>query len=668
MPMNPDEIKIIIENDVKDVLESEQQAQRKQQQAYLKQKIADDAIAEKEKAKLIKELRKQQRDDDIKAAKDQFEKETDYEKKRQKELHLKELEHQKELEEHQEELEERKKKNAQQLAHNVAKVVLGAVDRVYASIGQAAQTYSSYVDRIQVRLLGANETVGSISNTLSRAFGASPFFQMKNVMEKAAQFVEKGINFNIEQRAAMQVLADKVAATFDAFDASVLRLVRIQQEDSTRARLGMESMLTEFLNRNFQDSSYLADNINSTVTQALVEMESLYNREQSMQLEYSIQKYLSSLYSVGVSQNLVNTLAQGLGYLASGDVTSLSGNTALETLLVTMANRGGADYGAILTGGATVDNISAMFSGLRSLVDEISKNSTNIVALNQYAKVFGMTVSDVQSLINLSDNAMKEIANDMQSYSNLTQRVLDESSFSKLFSRSGGATIGENLYQNFLWGAGKAIGSNAGTYLAWQLGDLIAGFFEGVKPGVDSKPLGVGAHWDLDIAKLVKIGMTVAGSAFGIANMMRGLGSMAGVDLEELSEELAHDVVTKGNLVSFAQAGERKTQASYVGDYSEGGVAAAAQDQTSKYVETYKDDEYNEQKEKMENISDSLGNVKEDIQFIAQLLNEDGIVVRGRTGFVNPVTELRPQSYLPQSEASNKDTTGATMIGVRAAY
>ncbi|MCM1323009.1 MAG: hypothetical protein NC218_02385 [Acetobacter sp.] len=556
------------------------------------------------------------------------------------------------------ELLDKKEEREQKIADYAKSKAFDSMKSVISAITSAANTYSSYVDRIQTRLLGANETMGSISTKLMVAFGASPIFQMKSVMEKVAQAVEKGINFNVESRAAMEVLKDKVAATFDAFDSSLLRIIKIQQADSTQARLGMESMLTEFLNKNFQDSSYLADNLNASVTAALLEAQSMYSREDALALEYSVQKWLGSMSSVGVSNELVSKIAQGVGYLASGDVSSLSSSSDVESLLVAAANRGGANYGAMLTGGVSVDDINAIFSGLRSLVAEIGKEGRNVVALNQYAKTFGMTVSDVQAMLNLSDNAMTAIASDMKSYSELTQRVIDETSIGKLLGRTGGASIGNNIYENFLWGSGRAYGSNVASYMGWQMGSLVVDLMKGIESGLDVQPFGVGTHVNLDLGELAQVVQFTAGVLPGVASMLGGLTSIGGVGWSVLGDdkEKARDVVTKGNLVSMAQAGTRQTSSSYTGDYSEGALAQSSNAIQDKAIAEHKDETYDEEKKKTEAMVDSMKEIGDNVKFIVQLLNETGIVIRGRYGYTEPADFVQ--------NSSQPDTEGHRILGV----
>ena len=64
-------------------------------------------------------------------------------------------------------------------------------------------------------------------------------------------------------------------------------MVRLQQQDTTQARMGMEAQLTRYLNSTYQDSSYL-NNLYDTVTSNLFEAESQLGRNASIELEYVV--------------------------------------------------------------------------------------------------------------------------------------------------------------------------------------------------------------------------------------------------------------------------------------------------------------------------------------------------------------------------------------------
>ena len=609
-----------------------------------------DAESGKKRRELQQELQKKEHEYNLERYTQEMEQAAaigDYKAYRQAEQ-LKELE----------EAEQRREQNATKLADNIYASLMSGVDKLHSEIQTAAETYGSYIDKMQTRLLGANETAGSISNTLTRVFGASPIWKMTTVMDKAVQFVESGINFNIEQRAALATISDKVAATFDAFDSNLLRLIRIQQEDSTQARLGMESMLTEFLNRNFQDSSYLASNIDSTVSQNLLEAESLLTTQASTQFEYAIQKYLGSFYSVGASNDLITKLSQGLGYLASGDIDSLTANQQLESLLVAAANRGGANYGDMLINGVSVNDVTAMMRGFYSLAEEIY-DPDNIVAMKQYAEVFGMTVSDIQAILQLSADEIKELGNDMQTYAQLEQRVTDESSIWKLLGRTSAATLGGNLYDNFTYGAGRVMGDNIGTYIGWRLTDVISGLLDGVESGIDIQPFGVGTHVNLDIGQLVKIAATSVGALSGLGSMLAGASALGGVNLGLINKEGAHDMVTSGSLTSMSDVGRTESFAGYQGSFDDSALQNTAAATKASNTEQYQE-EYDAEKEKTEKMVESLGETGKDLKIIVRLLNEYGIVIRGKAGFTSP---LDTESDL-FTDQNKRDEQGAAALGV----
>ena len=101
--------------------------------------------------------------------------------------------------------------------------------------------------------------------------------------------VSQGIAFNVEQRAALDVMKDKIATTFDAANGTLLRLVRIQEQDTTAGRLGMESALTAFLNNMYETTEYM-EGIARTVKGSLEEAMSLMTGENALSFEYQVQK------------------------------------------------------------------------------------------------------------------------------------------------------------------------------------------------------------------------------------------------------------------------------------------------------------------------------------------------------------------------------------------
>ena len=128
-----------------------------------------------------------------------------------------------------------------------------------------------------------------MSDTITQNVGVSPFVQQKDVVEKLKSLVGQGISFNVEQRAFLETIKDKIADTFEATDASLVKLVRIQQADSTAARLGMESALTSFLNNMYETTEYMEQAANS-IRANIYEASALMEAEKATEFEYQVQK------------------------------------------------------------------------------------------------------------------------------------------------------------------------------------------------------------------------------------------------------------------------------------------------------------------------------------------------------------------------------------------
>ena len=119
--------------------------------------------------------------------------------------------------------------------------------------------------------------------------GISPLVKQSELANKVSQMVGQGIAFNVEQRATLAVLKDKIATTFDAANGTLLRLVRIQQQDTTAARLGMESALTSFLNNMYETTEYM-QSVAKSVRNSLQEAEALMGSKSAAAFEYQVQK------------------------------------------------------------------------------------------------------------------------------------------------------------------------------------------------------------------------------------------------------------------------------------------------------------------------------------------------------------------------------------------
>lgn len=128
-----------------------------------------------------------------------------------------------------------------------------------------------------------------MSTDIRNVAGISPLIKQESVVSNLEKLVGQGISFDVEQRAFLETIKDKIATTFEAADGTLLRLVRIQQQDTTAARLGMESALTSFLNNMYETTEYM-QSVAKSVRTSLQEAEALMGSKSAAAFEYQVQK------------------------------------------------------------------------------------------------------------------------------------------------------------------------------------------------------------------------------------------------------------------------------------------------------------------------------------------------------------------------------------------
>lgn len=177
-------------------------------------------------------------------------------------------------------------KNLGEAAANAIKNTIGSFSK---GISDYLGAYSNYMSGIETRLQGSAKSFSSITSTISGAVGSSQYVKQNAILENLSKLVEQGITYNIEQRAFLATVSDRIATTFKAFDSNLAQIIKIQQADSTAARLGLESQLTKFFNKTFGDTSYLSQMFN-TVSASLLGAESQLGTKKSVEFEYTVQK------------------------------------------------------------------------------------------------------------------------------------------------------------------------------------------------------------------------------------------------------------------------------------------------------------------------------------------------------------------------------------------
>lgn len=162
----------------------------------------------------------------------------------------------------------KKQRRDEQLAKtmkNVGKAIKDAANQINSAI----EAYSKAQISVNARLQGS--TVGSFSKVTKELseVAFSPLIKTEDLYENVKSLVQSGVAQNVSQRAFFQTVKSGIAETFDATESYMKRIIRIQQNDSTAARLGMEAYLTRWLNAYVENTEYLTTTFDSVANSLL---------------------------------------------------------------------------------------------------------------------------------------------------------------------------------------------------------------------------------------------------------------------------------------------------------------------------------------------------------------------------------------------------------------
>lgn len=352
--------------------------------------------------------------------------------------------------------------------------------------------------------------------------GVSPFVTQEAMVDNLKTLVDKGIAYNVEQRAFLATIKDKIASTFNVADSTLLRLIRIQQQDSTAARLGMESAMTAFLNNMYETTEYLngvAENVRSN----LAEAESLMGATDAAALEYQVQKWMGSLYSVGMSNSAVQGIAQAFGQLAAGDISGLTGS-GMGNLMIMAANQAGLSIADILAKGINDSNTNKLMNAMVQYLQEIAISSEDSrVVQQQIAKVYGLSASDLKAAKNIG--VTNAVYNNGMSYQGGINRLYDMANSMALRTSMG--EMMSNVWSNFQYTMAAGMASNPVTYLLYKTATLLDSVAGGIALP-DIKVMGSGVNLQTTIADLMRVTAMSGGILSALGNMVSNLGAAGG--------------------------------------------------------------------------------------------------------------------------------------------
>lgn len=371
-------------------------------------------------------------------------------------------------------LEKTLKDNLGKMADKLGSAINAGLNQITDNVN----TFYEYQAKVEARLQGSEASYKDSLEKVRKNVAFSGYVRQKDVINNLVKLVDSGVAYNVDLRAFLATISEDIASTFEAFDSTLLKIIRVQQADTTAARLGMEASLTRLFNEYFSDTSYLSDSFDK-VTEALQGASALKTKDDSLEFEYMVQKWLGSLYSLGLSDSAANTIAQGLGYLGTGDVEALNGNDSLQTLLAMSASQGGLSYADLLSGGLTADNTNKLLKSMIEYLKEISANTdSSVVTKSAYANLFGLTTTDLRSIQNISTDDITKLYNTSMNYGDMMSELSYQTG--QIASRTHISQVLENVFDNALMSTSTTLGNSSGIWGTWMTLNLIEDLTGGI--------------------------------------------------------------------------------------------------------------------------------------------------------------------------------------------
>lgn len=450
-----------------------------------------------------------------------------------------------------------------ELKSNVAK----AVDN---EISRAIKSYSDYQGKIEARLQGvtsiqaknfglATTQFGRITQNLGQ-IAYSPLLSATDLYANLMDLINQGVVTNIEQRALLMTMKDDIISTFDVDSPVIKKLVRVQQEDSTAARMGMESYLNRFLNEFVDSTEYLTSTFDS-VAASLYEASALLGSRDATEFEYIVQKWLGTLTGVGLNEATAQSIAQAIGELGSGNISNV-GNGGINNLLVMAATKAGLPYADLLKSGLNATNTNLLLASLTDYLKELGlQSANNNVVKNQLAQTFGVKVSDLTAADNLTSTEIENVYKEVMSYTDMYHEL--QYQFDQINIATGRTSVGKivnNAMQNYLYQTGMSVASNPALNALWQITDLIQNTTGGINlPFINA--FGTGLDLNTTVENLMKLGIVGAGTLGQIGGLIKSVGSV-------FKGSLLLDAVSSGNT--------KVSRGSGIGEHTSGAVPRRA--------------------------------------------------------------------------------------------
>lgn len=446
-------------------------------------------------------------------------------------------------------------------------------NKLNGSIDKAMGILSQYAGSINARLYGSDygprafQEMLSSSNEIWSGLAANVYVSNEKYIQSMDKIVSQGVAFDVEQRALLAAMQDKIVTTFDALDANLERLVRVRQADITYSSLGVEAYVNELLNTMFKDTSYLSD-IHDSIYSGLTDAMATMTADELASFQFSMDKWLGAMYSTGASSATLQQIAQGLGYLLTGDVQAMTSNVGLNNLFSKAAQMAGLSYSDLFTGGLTGQSTNELLENMVLYLQDISANTDNKVVKKAMADAFGFNVSDLASIVNISNEQISTLSQISMDYSSAISKANQQVTLAGSTDRTTIDQMISNFIDNSMLNLGMNVASDTGAYASFKIARFMGGILDSVGTAIGGSLVGELASGLANFVGLASIFPNIIDSLSDVAGAI-DTGSVydASVNFKDYQKlkKITGDVM---ELSSFAStSGEEKTSVSSTGEY-----------------------------------------------------------------------------------------------------
>lgn len=244
---------------------------------------------------------------------------------------------------------------------------------------------------------------------------------------------------------------------------------------------------------------------------------------EAAEVEYQVQKWLGSLYSVGMSQSATQGIADALGKIAAGQIEGLT-NGGAGNLLIMAANDAGLSIADILTDGLDSKDTNKLLQAAVNYLAELSESAAdNKVVQQQLADVFGVKASDLRAATNLVlPGTTKDIYGNNMTYGNMISQLSKMAG--SMGSRTSMAEMMTNFWENGQYTLAGSMASNPVSYFIYKMAKVV----DDAAGGIDLpflNVMGFGVDLNTTVSDLMRVAAVGGGILGSLGPLVSGLGS-----------------------------------------------------------------------------------------------------------------------------------------------